>query len=284
MPFNLSMDEARAMFPEYDFISALPPSAQKAAFEVRDSDGQHLCLKVIAPDYGIDRLEREVLALQSLDHPNVARLIEYTFSTREGHQRHFVIEEFVEGSDLSASLVDRQPWHLNEVASVFGKLLDGLSKIHDLRIVHRDLKPSNIRMRNGTDPVIIDLGLARHLDRTDLTRTEEGAAIGTPAYFSPEQFSGTKHDIDQRTDLFAVGLLIYQAAVGTHPFLEEGMSYQNLKDAVLKADDYLSHEGFLALPAEWQLIVSKLLEHEKVKRPVSSRQVRSVLARIGGQE
>ena len=284
MPFNLSMDEARAMFPEYDFISALPPSAQKAAFEVRDSDGQHLCLKVIAPDYGIDRLEREVLALQSLDHPNVARLIEYTFSTREGHQRHFVIEEFVEGSDLSASLVDRQPWHLNEVASVFGKLLDGLSEIHDLRIVHRDLKPSNIRMRNGTDPVIIDLGLARHLDRTDLTRTEEGAAIGTPAYFSPEQFSGTKHDIDQRTDLFAVGLLIYQAAVGTHPFLEEGMSYQNLKDAVLKADDYLSHEGFLALPAEWQLIVSKLLEHEKVKRPVSSRQVRSVLARIGGQE
>jgi len=278
------MDEARAMFPEYDFISALPPSAQKAAFEVRDSDGQHLCLKVIAPDYGIDRLEREVLALQSLDHPNVARLIEYTFSTREGHQRHFVIEEFVEGSDLSASLVDRQPWHLNEVASVFGKLLDGLSEIHDLRIVHRDLKPSNIRMRNGTDPVIIDLGLARHLDRTDLTRTEEGAAIGTPAYFSPEQFSGTKHDIDQRTDLFAVGLLIYQAAVGTHPFLEEGMSYQNLKDAVLKADDYLSHEGFLALPAEWQLIVSKLLEHEKVKRPVSSRQVRSVLARIGGQE
>ena len=109
MPFNLSLDDAKKMFTEYEFISAFPPSAQKAAFEVRDSEGKHLCLKVIAPDYAIDRLEREILALQSLKHQNVADLVEYTFSTRNGIQRHYIIEEFIEGGDLSEHLQEGEP-------------------------------------------------------------------------------------------------------------------------------------------------------------------------------
>jgi serine/threonine-protein kinase len=281
MPFVFPLEKAEEIFPEYEFVSALPASAQKAAFEVRAVDGAHLCLKIIAPDYGIDRLEREILALQAMDHPNVGGMVEYTFSTKGGIRRHYMIEEFIEGSDLSEYLKDGQAWSLDKIASFFLPLLDGLAAIHDIRIVHRDLKPSNIRIRNNMEPVIIDLGLARHLDKIDITKTEQGATIGTPAYFSPEQFIGTKHDIDHRTDLFAVGILMYQLAVCHHPFLENDMTYDHLQKRVLESDDHLANKIFSDLPNEWKLLISKMLERERVKRPASARQIQTVLMRIG---
>jgi len=284
MQFELSIEEAKRLFPEYDFISALPPSVQKAAFHVRDTDGRELCLKVIAPEYSMARLEREILALQSLSHPNVAKLVEYTFSTREGSQRHYVLEEYIEGNDLSECLVEGSAWELTDVAKLFVPIADGLAAVHELNIVHRDLKPSNIRVREKDSPVIIDFGLARHLDLPDLTRTEEGAAIGTPAYFAPEQFTGTKHDIDRRTDLFALGVMVYQAAVGHHPFLQAHMSYADLRDAVCTSDDYLSAEKFAALPADWRMIIRRLLHKERIGRPFSAMDVSRILKRVGGLE
>lgn len=284
MAFELPIQQAENMFPDYEFLSAFPPSLQKAAFEVRDATGRRLCLKVIAPDYRFDRLEREILALQSLTHPNVARLVEYTFSTKEGEQRHYVIEEFVDGGDLFERLEKGQKWDLGRVALVFGQIAAGLSAIHDLRIVHRDLKPSNIRIRSDDTPAIIDLGLARHLDLSDITRTEEGAAIGTPEYFAPEQFSGTKHDIDHRTDLFALGIMIYEASVGRHPFVESGMDYADLKRRVLESDDHLADKDFRSLPDSWQLLIKRLLGRSRVKRPTSAGQVVRILARMGNKQ
>lgn len=213
MPFNVTLQDAQTEYPEYTFLKALTPSEQKAAFHVQDSEGQHLCLKIIAPDYDIDRLHREIRALQALDHPNVANLKEYTFSSKQGQQRHFIVEEYVEGDDLSDRLQANQQWPIDEAARFFAELCDGLAATRQIKIVHRDLKPSNIRVRPNGSPVIIDFGVARHLDLPDITNTSQGAGIGTPLYFSPEQFSGTKRDIDHRTDLFAVGVLLYQALV-----------------------------------------------------------------------
>jgi serine/threonine protein kinase len=148
--------------------------------------------------------------------------------------------------------------------------------------VHRDLKPSNIRVRADRSPVIIDFGLARHLDLPDLTRTAEGAAIGTPLYFSPEQFRGTKHDIDHRTDLFALGILVYQALVGRHPFWEAGMTFQQLDDAISTSEKFLMVTEFKRLPRQWQLIVGRLLAKERANRPQDAAQVASIFRKIGG--
>ena len=211
MPFHVPIDDARSLFPQYDFVSSLTPSAQKAAFHVRDDEGIDLCLKIVSPDYDVDRLGREIEALQQINHPNVVKLYEYTFSSTPGSVRHYLIEESIEGNDLADEL-QTAPWEPARIYATFAELADGLTALEEIDVVHRDLKPQNVRIRTDGRPVIIDFGLARHLNLSDLTRTDEGAELGTPLYFAPEQFLGTKRDIDRRTDLFAFGVMLFQAA------------------------------------------------------------------------
>lgn len=280
MPFIVKLQDAEAAFPAYNFITSLTPSEQKAAFHVQDADGNDLCLKIIAPNTQIDRLQREIQALQSIDHDNVVKLVEYTFSSRPGQQLHYIIEEFIEGQDLTARLLQGQGWNRPEVVDVFTMLLDGLGALDERNIVHRDLKPSNIRIRPDGHPVIIDFGLARHLDLPDLTRTAEGAGFGTPKYFAPEQFKGTKFDIDRRTDVFAAGVLMHEALVGQHPFWQQGMNRQQLSVAVCDSDGYRTAASFAALPDRWQLILARMLEKNKADRPLNAAQVATILQKI----
>jgi len=282
MPFVIPIADAEILFPDYTFISALTPSEQKAAFHVKDADDRDLCLKIIAPNYSIDRLEREIIALQSIQHPNIVELVEYTFSTRGGQPRHYIIEEFIEGTDLSDYLVTSQCLSEERTLNIFLPLVEGLSELGNLGIVHRDLKPSNIRVRSDETPVIIDFGLARLLNLPDITTTAEGAAIGTPKYFAPEQFSGTKHEIDPRTDLFAVGILLYKALLGTHPFYQSGMSYPELEDAVCNSQDHFSVDEYTQLPPLWQLLIGRLLEKHRGRRPSSASHVVKILQKIRG--
>jgi len=118
------------------------------------------------------------------------------------------------------------------------------------------------------------------LDLPDITNTNDGAAIGTPMYFAPEQFTGTKHDISHQTDLFAVGILIYQALVGTHPFMGPNVS---LRDAICSSEDYRQTPGFVGLPRGWQLLIQRLLAKNRVDRPCDAGLVGRVLDKLGGQ-
>src|SRR5271165_3435627 len=111
MPYRVDIKDAEKMFPDYTFVGSLTPSEQKAAFHVKDKAGTDLCLKLIAPNYERDRLDREIQALQNINHPNVVKLIEYTFSSKPGQWRHYIVEEFIEGQDLQAILVPGKPWY-----------------------------------------------------------------------------------------------------------------------------------------------------------------------------
>ena len=281
MPFVVSIVQASAEYPEYTFVDSLTPSEQKAAFHVRNANGEDLCLKIIAPSFDIARLQREIMALQAIRHPNVVSLREYTFSTTQGKQRHFLVEEFIEGSDLTLKLLVGARWPLAEAQTFFAALCDGLNALRTADVVHRDLKPSNIRVRLDGSPVIIDFGLARHLGLSDLTCTSEGAAIGTPLFFAPEQFTGTKREIDHRTDLFAVGVLLYHALVGHHPFLTGGMTgLAQLRDAVCSSSDFQNDTAFLALPERWRTLVARLLSKERAQRPRAAEQVASIIRQL----
>ncbi len=281
--FTIPITQAAAMFPEYTFVRALTPSAQKAAFHVRDAQSRDLCLKIISPGYERDRLDREILALQSLDHPNVVKLLEYTFSSRPGHHRHYLIEEFIDGRDLKDMLLPGHPWTAKDAAMTFAAICDGLSALRGKEIVHRDIKPENIRVRPNGTPVIIDFGLARHLSLPDLTQTIMGAGIGTPKYFAPEQFDGTKHDIDHRTDLFALGILLYEALTGEPPFYHPSMTTRaQLRQAVCESNVHLARAPFLGLDPKWKTLLGRLLEKDRSKRPLDAAQVGTILRKLGG--
>ena len=281
MAYVVPISQARKCFPEFKFIKALTPSAQKAAFHVK-KNGKNFCLKLIAPDYGRDRLDREILAMQTIRHKNVVRLVEYLFASKKGEQRHYILEQFVDGHDLTEKLVPGKFWNLCAGCSFFAELCDGLSALAKLQIVHRDLKPSNVRVKPNGSPVLIDFGLARHLTLTDLTSIGTGAAIGTPTYFAPEQFTGTKHDIDCRTDLFAVGVLLYQALVGRHPFFRDGMSFDELREAVCESEACLRARKFTVLPKKTKLLVSRLIAKERADRPSNAALVASLLQKMEG--
>jgi eukaryotic-like serine/threonine-protein kinase len=283
MPYHVDIKDAEQMFPDYTFVGSLTPSEQKAAFHVKDKAGTDLCLKLIAPHYERDRLDREIQALQTINHPNVVKLIEYTFSSRPGHWRHYIVEEFIEGRDLQDILISGKPWPIKAAVELFSSLCDGLFAMKEKEIVHRDIKPANIRVRPDNRPVLIDFGLARHLTLPDLTQTAEGAAIGTPIYFAPEQFEGTKHDIDHRTDLFALGILLYEAITGESPFYSPKMTSRGqLQQAVCESSVHLKKASFLALDEKWRVLLARLLEKERAKRPSDARQVGTILRKLGG--
>lgn len=283
MAYVVDIKDARQEFPDYTFVRALTPSEQKAAFHVKDKAGNSFCLKLIAPKYERDRVDREIQALQTINHPNVVRLIEYTFSSKPGQQRHYIVEEFIEGQDLQDTLTTGKPWPIKTVAQFFSALCSGLFAMKEKEIVHRDIKPANIRVRPDRSPVIIDFGLARHLNLPDLTQTSDGAAIGTPRYFAPEQFDGTKHDIDHRTDLFALGILLYEALTGESPFYNTKMTTRDqLRQAVCESTVHLTKQSFQALDPKWKILLARLLEKERAKRPSDARQVGAMLKKLGG--
>lgn len=279
MPFTVDIDDARKLLPEYTLLAPLTPSEQKCAFHARDATGAEVCVKLISPSTDATRLLREITLLRAVAHPNVVEFVEYVYSVKRDHDRHYIVETFIPGTDLTQRLT--APWNLAEIQSIFGQLLGGLNALAGAGITHRDLKPSNIRLRPDGTPVIIDFGLARHATTLDITRTSDGAQIGTPLYFAPEQFQGTKHDIDSRTDLFAIGVLMFQAATGLHPFAKQPLrGIDQLKHAVCRSDAQFDEVAFCELPQMLQLLLRKLLAKAPEHRPNSPANAAAILARV----
>lgn len=282
MPYVVPVADASSKFPDFKFIEGLTPSEQKCAFHVLSKSGDHLCLKLISPGFEPERLSREITALQMISHPNVVKLYEYVYSSKGGEQLHYLVEEYVDGSDLTLHLSSGVPWPRARVVKFFSDLFDGLGALAKAGVVHRDLKPANIRVRPNDQPVIIDFGVARHLGLPDITKTSIGAAVGTPAYFAPEQWDGSRRDIDHRTDIFATGVLMYQALLGRHPFLTGAQkTLADLRDAVCNSDAPLQAADFLALPGPWQVLMRSALARDRAKRFNSAELASRVLAKAG---
>ena len=280
MSYDVPIAEARKLFPEFTFRRKLTPSAQKCAFEVVDSAGQSLCLKMISPNHATSpRLGREIKAMAKIDHPNLVKLVEYSYKVTSAGEEHYILERFIEGEDLQLDGLSSSPiWDTAEAVEFFCKILDGLDVLHKAKIVHRDLKPDNVRVNTSGEPIVIDLGLARHLELTSLTATSDGARIGTMLYFAPEQWQGDKRDIDARTDHFAVGIMLYQALVGKHPFYDSSIKTRDqLQKAVCEPGDQFNLPAFTRLDSKVQLVLRKLLAPKRMDRLASAEQAAKLL-------
>ncbi len=167
------------------------------------------------------RSEREARAAGALNHPNIVTI--HDAGPGEADASFFIVMEYVEGQTLS-SLLDKGPLTPSEAVRIGTEIADALEYAHQLGVIHRDVKPANILIRKDGAAKIADFGVAR-LESSDLTHT--GQWVGSPAYMSPEQAQGLP--ADSRSDIFALGVVLYEMLTGSRPFVAEtlaGLSYQ----------------------------------------------------------
>ncbi len=185
---------------------------------------RRVAVKVIRPgmdsDQVIARFETERQALALMNHPNVARVLD-AGATSDG--RPYFVMEHVPGVPIT-DYCDRHTLNTRERLKLFLPVCDALQHAHQKGIIHRDLKPSNVLVALQDDaavPKVIDFGVAKAIEQrlTDKTLyTEFGQLVGTPEYMSPEQAEMTGLDIDTRTDIYSLGVLLYELLVGALPF------------------------------------------------------------------
>jgi len=187
--------------------------------------GRDVALKILSSEAlesgsGRQRFIREAQLAATLNHPNIATI--YEVEEADGYQ--FIAMELVEGETLRAHFA-RGPLGLEEVIRIGADVADALDAAHALGLIHRDIKPANILLTRSGRAKVVDFGLAKRLDggtgaaapaATVSDLTEIGAVAGTIAYMSPEQTRGDP--LDPRSDLFSLGVLLYEASTGRHPF------------------------------------------------------------------
>lgn len=217
----MSLDALKSAFPALKEFKPLSPSGQKFVFYAL-RNGQPVVLKIIKNPDGDPRADREVLAgdkvaaLADRNLINVPKILEFGICDIFGNKHQFIVEEFVPGESYRAILQKQNVQTFAFVYKLVGDLIHASVELESCAIVHRDIKPENIIISPDTKTWLIDLGIARMLDLSSLTKGLMG--VGTPGYASPEQFRNIKPLIDARADLFAIGVIAYESLIGFNPF------------------------------------------------------------------
>src|SRR5947207_428683 len=209
----------------YQVVAHLGSGGMGDVYRATDSVlGRDVALKVLAPAFHMDsdfrrRLEKEARAASSLNHPNIVTVYEIG----QARAIDFVASEFVDGVTLRARLASG-PLAVPEIVDIGSQITAALSTAHASGIVHRDIKPENVMIRRDGIVKVVDFGLAKRTGpraamepaSVGAVLTRAGVVAGTSCYMSPEQALG--ESIDQRSDLFSVGILLYETATGQRPF------------------------------------------------------------------
>ncbi len=275
----------QATLSHYRIVEEIGAGGMGVVYRAHD---QHLdcdvALKVLPPgeltdDAARKRFRKEALALSKVHHPNIA--VVHDFDTQDGTD--FLVEELIPGLSLNEMLTSG-PLPEREVVNLGAQLCEGLAAAHQQGVIHRDLKPGNIRVTPDARLKILDFGLAKVIGKPapagdtqpTASLTETQAVSGTFPYMAPEQLLNEK--LDARSDIWAVGCVLYEMATGQRPFLGYGPA---LTDGILHqpppAPSKLNHKVAPGLEA----IILKCLEKDPALRYASARDIAVDLHRLG---
>lgn len=267
----------------YRIVSRLGEGGMGAVYLADDTRlGRRVALKVLPASLAADpermhRFVQEARLASALTHPNVAYI--YEIGEDQIGERHiaehpglrFIAMEFVEGEPLSARL-GRGPLPLSELLSIGAQVADALDDAHSKGIVHRDIKPSNLMITLRGYVKVLDFGLAKletpTRDETQLI-TNPGVVMGTVAYMSPEQALG--RDLDHRTDLFSLGVVLYEMAAARLPF--SGASASETMARILNSQPEALARYNYDIPEGLDRVVRKCLEKDRERRYQTAREL-----------
>lgn len=232
-----------------------------------------------ADEYRLKRFLQEAKVTSSLNHPNIGHLYEIG----EENGIWYLALEYVEGPTVGARL-QSGPIPIPELLDLAVQAADALTEAHTQDVLHRDLKPDNLMIDRRGQLKVLDFGLARmdskaeassEQTRTDIL-TNPGVVMGTPRYMSPEQALG--RPLDARSDLFSMGVVLYQMATGAVPF--DGKTGPEITDAILHHTPTAPVRLNPAIPAEFERILSRSMEKDPALRYQTASDLRADLKRL----
>lgn len=261
----------------YQIIEELGKGGMGKVYRALDKKlNEEVALKLVKPEIAsdektVERFRNELRLARKISHRNVGRMYELM----EYMGVHYITMEYVPGQDLRSLIRQTGKLTTETALSIAKEVCEGLSEAHRLGVVHRDLKPSNILVDRQGDAKIMDFGIARSLKSKGITGTRH--MIGTPEYMSPEQVDADD-DIDQRSDIYSLGVILYEMLTGRVPFggdtpLSVAYKHKNKKPPNPR-------EFNAQITDELSVLVLKCLEKDKEARYQSAGEVRSLLEGI----
>lgn len=247
---------------KYQIINEIGRGGMAIVYKAKDTVlRRYVALKVIRQESDnlvlVRRLHKEAVVASRLHHPNIVTIYEVD----EVDGVHYLSMDYIDGLELQDYIARKQP-ESRDMLRLFVKICRAVDFANQNGVVHRDIKPSNVLVKEDGEPVITDFGLAKSTEQ-DLSLTREGTAMGTPYYMAPEQVTGSIDQIDARTDVYALGVVLYELLGGISPFI--GKSAMDIYQKILSSmPQKLSKR--MRIEPELESIVFKAIEKEGIMR------------------